>query len=566
MTLTRNEIILGAGVSLSFILLCLAHILLLPPYEGFDETAHYSYISILSDRHEVPDFRSTPLDATVENDRIGLPRPYGAAPAPEVNGGITYSEFFADAAAQDREEAIRKFWHKPQRSVVYTPDIPARGVNWQGQHPPLYYLLLDPPYRVARFWSPGVRLLFLRLCSVFLACGSLVFWLKTIPLFQSAETRRFLLLAGVSVIFFPSLFYDLSRLGNDSLLTLLFAASLYFLLSTYVHRQERLTDFVKLAVTLGLGLLTKLFFLPLWGGAILSSLWLGVKVTKLGLKPLLLRVLLLVGLPLLLAGWWFGLFYSRYDVVVGSDELYAFRSVVSPPQNDLTNSQFFAQLFSVAKGFVTTFLWCGSWSWVRPPRYLYACFVPLLGLTVYGLILFVRGPKQTEKRQIMILATLLVIPLLPGFLYHMYLRVVFTGVGAGTGGYYLFFAWPVIGMFFAFAFEAQKTNVRKLATLAAFAFLLFFDLTGWWRSALVYSGFLRKVGEISRGVGWIPPTTANMLLVHERLQMLVFPWEAIILYTVAFVLRLAIITWVIFPHRCSTDDREAGLRYSLQQG
>src|SRR5262245_34478598 len=66
-------------------------------------------------------------------------------------------------------------------------------------------------------------------------------------------------------------------------------------------------------------------------------------------------------------------------------------------------------------------------------------------------------------------------------------------------------------------------------------------------SALVYSGFLRKVGEISTGVGWIPPTTANMLLVHERLQMLVFPWKATILYAVAFALRFAIMTWVIFP-------------------
>ena len=563
MAMTKDEIILGAGVSLSFVLLCLAHILLLPPYEGFDETAHYSYISILSDRHEIPDLRLTPLDATVENDRRGLPRPYGAAPSPEMNGGITYSGFFTDVIISEREEALRKFWHKPQQPVVYTPDIPARGVNWQGQHPPLYYLLLDLPYRVVRFWSPGARLLLLRLCSVFLACSSLVFWLKTVSLFPSAETRRLLLLVGVSVIFFPSLFYDLSRLGNDSLMTLLFVASLYFLLSTYVHKQERLIDFAKLAFTLGLGLLTKLFFLPLWGGAILSSLWLGVRITKLGLKPLLLRVLLLVGLPLLLAGWWFAFFYSRYGMVVGSDELYAFRSTIPSPPHELTNSQFFAQLFSVAKGFVTTFLWCGTWSWVRPPRLLYICFLPLFALTVYGLILFVKDPRQLEKRQIVTTAGLLCIPLLPGFLYHMYLRVAFTGIGAGTGGYYLFFAWPIIGMFFAFAFEAPQANSRKLALFAAFLLLLFFDMAGWWRSALVYSGLLRKVGEMSTGVGWIPPTPANTLLVRERLQTLVFPDEAIILYAAASGLRLALIMWVIFSHRRLTDDEKAILRHPL---
>lgn len=551
MALTRDEIILGAGVSLSFVLLCLAHILLLPPYEGFDETAHYSYISSLSDRHEIPDFRYTPLDATVERDRTGLPRPYNSAPPFEVNGGITYSEFFNTHTAQEREKAVARFWRKPQWPVSYIPDIPAQGINWQGQHPPLYYLLLVLPYRLAQSWSPGGRLLFLRLCSVCLACGSLVFWLKTVSLFQSASTKQFLLLTGVSAVFFPSLFYDLARLGNDSLMALLFTGSLYFLLSTYVNKQERVIDFVKLAITLGLGLLTKLFFLPLWGGAILSSVWLSMRVTKLGLRPLLFRLSLLVGIPLLLAGWWFWLFHYRYGMVAGSVEFYLFRPIISSPQSAPATGRFLGQMFRAMEGFVATFLWCGTWSWVRPPLFLYVCFVPLFVLTAYGLILFAKGQQHLEKRQIVITGAMLFLPLLPGFVYHMYARATFTGIGGGTGGYYLFFAWPIIGMLFAFAFEAQRANSRKLATFVAFVFLLFFDLTGWWRSALVYGGILKKVGETSTGVGWIPPTAANVLLVCDRLQTLVFPRGAATLYAVASVLRLSIVTWTVFPSRRS---------------
>jgi hypothetical protein len=51
-------------------------------------------------------------------------------------------------------------------------------------------------------------------------------------LFQASGTRHFLLLAGLAALFFPSLFYDLARLGNDSLAALLFAGSFYFLLAT----------------------------------------------------------------------------------------------------------------------------------------------------------------------------------------------------------------------------------------------------------------------------------------------------------------------------------------------
>ena len=54
----------AAVVAVGFVSLLLAHVLILPPFESFDETAHYSYVSQLWDRHEIPDFLTTPLDAS----------------------------------------------------------------------------------------------------------------------------------------------------------------------------------------------------------------------------------------------------------------------------------------------------------------------------------------------------------------------------------------------------------------------------------------------------------------------------------------------------------------------
>jgi hypothetical protein len=538
--MTREEKILARSIAFIFIVLCTANVLLLPPYEGFDESAHYSYISILSDRHEIPDFRYTPLDAVVEDDRRGLPRPYSSVPPFEVNGGITYSEFFNTGSPLQRDEAAKRLWQKPKAAASYSS---GHDPNWQGQHPPLYYLVMIPAYRFCKNWSPGMRLLFLRLFSVALACGSLVFWFKTVKLFKSSSSRRFLLLAGLAIVFLPSLWYDLARLGNDSLAALLFAGSFYFLLSTYLNAQKRLSDFVGLSLTLAMGLLTKLFFLPLLVGTILFCLWLGATVTKLGLKSLLVRCFIVCAGPLLLAGWWFIFCDLRYGMSIVSYDTYSFQQIVNPPV--LTNGQFVTEMMRIIAGFGTAFLWCGTWSWVRPPVYIYGCFVPLFALMIWGLISFLRKEGQTDRRQILIGTTLLLLPLVSGFFYEMYLVVKFTGQGIGPGGWHLFFAWPIIGIWFSFSFEMKKTRVLKLAILLAFALVSFFDVAGVWRSALVYGGIIKKIGTIKTGVGFLVPTIGNAAMVIDRLGTLTFPRTAAILYGIAIFQRFALAAWAI---------------------
>ena len=84
----RSQRILLGAVVLGFVSLNLAYVLMLPPYEGFDDkSSHYSYISLLADRGVIADFRFSPLDATMEGERSGLPRPYATTPPFDKNGG-----------------------------------------------------------------------------------------------------------------------------------------------------------------------------------------------------------------------------------------------------------------------------------------------------------------------------------------------------------------------------------------------------------------------------------------------------------------------------------------------
>ena len=123
--MTSHERWIATGVSTAFVALCLAYTLILPPQEGFDENAHYSYVSYLADCGGIPDFRSTPLDASFREAAGQLPDSYlksrDASGRPgtrqgdcnsQVPGarGLTYARFFREIPVDQRRVAEREYW------------------------------------------------------------------------------------------------------------------------------------------------------------------------------------------------------------------------------------------------------------------------------------------------------------------------------------------------------------------------------------------------------------------------------------------------------------------------
>ena len=80
----------------------------------------------------------------------------------------------------------------------------------------------------------------------------------------------------------------------------------------------------------------------------------------------------------------------------------------------------------------------------------------------------------------------------------------------------------------------------------AFGLLLVFEVAGWWQSALVYGGIMRKVGQVPAGVGFVPPTPANIALVVGRVRELMPTDIALMLYGGAVLLRTVLVAWVAF--------------------
>lgn len=534
------------GAAFVFGMLLWAHILVLPPHEGFDETAHYSYISYLADEYQIPILGRTPLDQNVNNERFGLPKPYHSEPPFEQNNGTTYKIFFDQLSDVEREHILRKYWFTSNRSVTFKPD---NEKNWEAQHPPLYYTLMTLPYRISTEWSVGMRLLWLRFFSIMLVVVSLIFWFESIQIMPvNSFSRYILVLSGLIILFFPSLFFDLARLGNDGLAVCLFAGIFYFLLACYYQDGEkRFRNFLCLSIFLGLGLLTKLFFLPITIGTLGAYIWQEINRRHFSWKVLLLHLASCFGLILLISGWWYIWCFYQYDAVFISDELIRFKNIEDPLGQHLSWTAFLFQLIRNFGSFCGSFLWSGTWSWIRRPLESYLLFGPLALLIMISGYRFLRRHHKIELA-LWVACFFHLIMIFGGFGYHMYLRVKYTGLGSGTGGYYLFIAWPAIGCLAAICFGNTRSLIWKYCLVFAFGCVLIFEISGWWILLQVYAGVIEKVENVKTGIGAINLTPENLLFVLERLKDLVFPYSANVLYLCATIMKIFLVWVAIFRY------------------
>lgn len=77
------------------LLMGLAQIFWMPPFEGFDESAHYSSIVQIAETRNIPRLGSARLAVEVEHYQTIGPRPYASHKPYADNGGLTYEAFFA---------------------------------------------------------------------------------------------------------------------------------------------------------------------------------------------------------------------------------------------------------------------------------------------------------------------------------------------------------------------------------------------------------------------------------------------------------------------------------------
>jgi hypothetical protein len=438
-----------------------AHIAFLPPWEGFDETAHWSYIQELSDAGHAPRYGVDLLSADLAAYRG--PMAYGAEPPYAAGGRLTYRGYRLAGAPQ-------------------TPGGPTRyagagGLNWQAQHPPLYYALMTPVYRAAHGLAWRDHLLVLRLASFALAIAGLALgvW-GTLRVVRPSNPWTGPIMAAWP-FFFPQFFPEFARLGNDSA-CLLLAATAWVILLRLLTGEGRWASAVGLGVSLGLGLLTKAFFLPIGAGVgamLLIHWW-----TTGRRAAVLARAATAGALALAIGGWWYLDRALQTGSVVGADEFIRLHQAgglailgrgVSPA--------------GLARGLAVipaTFAWAGTWSLARFSEVLLLPLLALFGLTMFD---YARG--LTRKDLVGWAPAALAAPVLAGLGYHV--LVALAGAGATTPGWYLHILAAPLGLAVARGWKRP----RLLAALTVYTGL--YAAAAWAFQLSLFSGCAVKADE-----------------------------------------------------------------------
>src|SRR5262249_24774473 len=153
---------------LASLLIGLAHVAYLPPFEGFDEVGHYSYIEQIAKTRTLPHvWDNLRQDAASVGDYFNGPL---VNPKQQyLIRRLRYHNLFA--ADTEIIETARRMVKAPRNP----PPTGEAGAweNWETQHPPFYYALLAPAYLFSERWSLVGQLALLRGLSYIAAWLSL---------------------------------------------------------------------------------------------------------------------------------------------------------------------------------------------------------------------------------------------------------------------------------------------------------------------------------------------------------------------------------------------------------
>lgn len=462
-------------------LICIGYISILPPFEGFDESAHLSSILEVS-TGKLPVYGQSSLDRRLSGFEGATP--YRSGLPPFDLDGRGYKNFFDDA----ERVSIYKSKYVPGVSFVgFQPDDISVAMNWQAQHPPLYYLLMSwvPHFFGHLNFLNYIFLLRLLSASLFIFAVFIVTKIinKSYPLIEQHSLKMGLILYPMIL---PMVFLDISRIGNDSLCCLICALTAYFIQALLRTWDMRIAFY--LGGILGLGLLTKAFFLPI-GSAILLFLFLA-KGTQVKLNQRIYSILIIFVTMTSVGAWWYVKNYYVFGSFTGADEFIALTTKGGLIQNLVSKFTIY-ECFRGAIVPLVSYIWAGTGSLVRMP---YILTIPLIMINI---VIFSNYVSYLNKKKAFFTADSLFIWIFSAFyltlMLHMLHVLALHGRGT-TPGWYLniLFPWavPAVGVGVTHLIGKYRSGLHIFS--AVYIFLTIFQVTSIYFLLTLYTGCSSK--------------------------------------------------------------------------
>ncbi len=465
----------------SLFLAGIGYLAILPPFEGADEAAHFSSIRQIADTGTLPVLSKSTLDRAYEE--YGGPKPYSVVQRP-FDSGLVYPKFFAQS---DLVEKYRRFYRD---APAPTPYIPGEGINWQAQHPPLYYLAMALIAKAAGGLSFVAQFFVLRLASFLLALGGVVFGLFAVEkglrgAAKDAATTGFFLYP----IIFPIFLQEFARLGNDSL-CLFLVGVLAYLLALWRRDETNIKTSIAIGVILGLGLLTKALFLPVTV-ALAAFLFFRLWRDKKGSSAQPLRPIALVSLfyPALLMGgaWYLGRIALNGDLSGGIDSIYLAQQGgwIAGLREHFSAYAFVRSLLAT----IFSYSWAGTGSYVFMPLAPRALLVVFLFWVFWAAFFRIKTKPASD---FVWLPVWLFAVFSAGLFYHLMLGIATDGMGH-TPAWYLHILMPFIAPAAGIGVAAiiKKPHARLLM-IAALVFAFLFQAAAAWAQFSLFTGCATK--------------------------------------------------------------------------
>jgi 4-amino-4-deoxy-L-arabinose transferase-like glycosyltransferase len=323
--------------------------LVLPPFSGHDELAHYQYVRVLSDQGRVP---------TLTTDRL----------PPEL---YEYRGYVLD---WDR-------WG------------PTRGPLYTALHPPLYYATMVPFYRMVRSWSPEDQQYLLRLCSIPFGAATvlLAYWLARLLV----PGDDFVALGTAALVAFqPQVSYVATLVNNDAAATALYSV-VVLLLALGIRDGFRLRTTIALGVAFGAALLSKttgMTAAPL----ILAAIWLAPGAG--GWRQRTLKTFCVLALAAAITAPWYAFMFRTYGDFTGLRQV----AMLQPnrTQNVPFLELFFSGTFAVSRWEETWGLF--GWRLIPVSGWVLATLagvqiVAFLGLLAFALVVRISDRPDGER-------------------------------------------------------------------------------------------------------------------------------------------------------------------------
>ena len=372
----------------------------LPLWEGFDEYAHFAVLQHWIAAPSLPAVDNGVSREIAESLRLApLPWELRYLGPPY----LTHEEWWAlpRAEREARKNALSSMPREWAREPA--PDFLA---SYEAQQPPLYYWICALPFRAAQSLSLTARVLLIRLLSVAMASLAIPLTFLAASLLFPAGRISIGCTAVIAVM--PGFLFDTCRVGNDSLAVAIFAG----LLLALIARRSA----VAVGVLLGLGLLTKAYFLTAIPAVVILMLvrrapwrsWLAI-----------------LGLPAAIAGWWYARAWLTTGSISGWSEAANLRGL---PLAELFYRAAALSWLHAVDAIFNSYLWFGGWSFLTLRSWMYRIFAALF---LYAAVRAVLGFRRDLLPAALIFCWFSI-----GMAYNVVVTFSNHGISASTGWYF----------------------------------------------------------------------------------------------------------------------------------